>query len=97
MNITTENDNGLCRMRIEGEMTIFTADELKKRLFENFEACSGIELDLSQVSEMDTAGFQLLFLIKRESGNLNKQFNVAAQSPVTLSVLKLFNINMEGV
>ena len=96
MNITTENDNGLCRMRIEGEMTIFTADELKKHLFEKLEACSGLDLDLSQVSEMDTAGFQLLFLTKREFGHLNRPFRIVAQSPVTLSVLKLYNINMEG-
>lgn len=82
-------------MQIEGEMTIFNAAEIKKQLFENFAGCSEFELDLSTVNEMDTSGFQILYLVKKESARLNKPVRFVEQSPATSGVLKLFNIKPE--
>lgn len=62
------------KVRIENEMTIYTAAETKAKLMEAVKKDFEIELDLSQVSELDTAGLQLLILAKREfmagGGNL---------------------------
>jgi anti-anti-sigma factor len=82
-------------MQIEGEMTIFNAAEIKKQLFDNFAGCSEFELDLSRVSEMDTSGFQLLYLAKKESARLNKPVRIVEQSTATSAVLELFNIKPE--
>ncbi|GBD97814.1 MAG TPA: anti-sigma factor antagonist [Nitrospirae bacterium] len=92
MKVNAEKNNGLCRLQIEGEMTISAATELKKSLLDNLANCSELEIDLSQVSEMDTTGFQLLFLVKREASLLNKVFRIISHSPKTLSVLKLYNM-----
>ncbi len=73
-------------------MTITTAAELKKVLLDNLADCPGLEIDLSQVSEMDTAGFQLLYLAKREADTSNKVFRIVSHSPKTLSVLELYNM-----
>ncbi len=95
MTVKKEEHNGLCKLQIEGEMTIFTAAELKKNLLDNLTACSELEIDLSQVSEMDTAGLQLLLLVKMESFIANKEVHITMYSPATLSVLQSYNLNME--
>jgi len=92
MTVSTEKINGLCKMRVEGEMTIFNAADLKKDLLDTLNECSDVEMDLSQVNEMDTIGLQLLILTKRESAALNKGFRIISYSPATMNVLELFNL-----
>jgi anti-anti-sigma factor len=92
MNINVEKQNGLFSLKIEGEMTISTAMELKKGLLDNLEECSELEIDLSRVNEFDTAGFQLLFLIKREANMSNKAFRIVSHSQGTELVLELYNM-----
>lgn len=92
MTLTAEKNNGTCRLLIEGEMTIFNALEIKKKLVESLSDSAGLELDLSQVAEFDTTGFQLLVMIKREAGVLKKEFKLDACSPPVLSVLELYNM-----
>ncbi|NOZ69578.1 MAG: STAS domain-containing protein [Deferribacteres bacterium] len=92
MNINVENNNGLCRLRIEDEMTISTAAELKRVLFDNLAGCRELEVDLSHVNEMDTAGFQVLYLARREADISNKVFRIVSPGPKILSVLQLYNM-----
>jgi len=95
MDITTENNNGVCKMQIEGEMTIFNAEELKEKMFASMNDCSRVELDLSKVSEMDTSGFQLLYLASRDSAAANRSFNITAHGRASENVLELFNMKTE--
>ena len=53
-------------LRIEGELTIYTAAAIKQQLDQLLGRSAELEIELSQVSEMDTAGLQLLILAKRE-------------------------------
>ena len=92
MTLSTEKIDGLCKIRIEGDMTIFNANDLKKDLMEIVDECPELEVDLSRVSEVDTSGLQLLILAKRESKSLNKAFRVVSYSPGILNVMELFNI-----
>ncbi len=95
MNIDVEKNNGLCKLQIEGEMTIYNSAELKKQLLESLPECSQIELDLSQVSEMDTAGFQLLLLVYSEASLLNKTVRLASYSSAISTVFDLYNMDKE--
>ena len=52
---------------MEGPLTIYTATEQKEVLLSLFPLAHEVELDLSCVDELDSAGLQLLILIKRES------------------------------
>ncbi len=54
-------------LRLDGELTIFRAAELKPLLLQG---AGALALDLSQVVEIDTAGLQLLLLAQRERGAL---------------------------
>lgn len=92
MTVNTEKVDGTCRIRIEGDMTIFNAADLKKDLLDNLHECSDFEMDMSQVNEIDTTGLQLLILAKRETAALNKSFRIMSYSPATMYVLELFNM-----
>lgn len=94
MNINIEKNNGLCELQIEGEMTIFNAAELKKQLLCSLAECQEIKIDLSEVSEMDTAGLQLLLLVGWEAKRLNKHLRITSYSTAILSVLELFRIDL---
>ena len=96
MNINLEINNDLSKLMIEGEMTIFNATELKENLIDNLAACSELEIDLSQVSEMDTTGLQLLLLIYKEASLLNKSLRLTAYSPSVAAVFDLYSIDKEG-
>lgn len=52
---------------IEGEMTIYRATELKASLAPVLAANKEVEIDLARVTEMDSAGLQLMISIKLES------------------------------
>lgn len=93
MEINIEADNGSCRMRVEGDMTIYGAVELKKTLIEGLCSHERTELDLSGVDEIDTAGVQALILAERESRLIGREFRIASVSQPVASILKLYNLH----
>lgn len=80
------------RLAITQELTIYHAMEQKQQVIAALEASEGLELDLSQVAEMDTAGLQVLMLAKREAGRLNKHLAIVAHSPVVRQTLDYCNL-----
>lgn len=92
MPIQVETENGLARLKVEGEMTIYTAADCKQTITAALQQCGEIEINLSAVEEMDTAGFQLLFLAKREAERSGKALRLVAHSPATLEVLDTYNM-----
>ncbi len=92
MTISIETSGGVCHARVAGEMTIYHAAEMKGELLSCLECGAEVEVNLSEVSEMDTAGFQLLLLAKREAARAGKSLRLVAHSPASLEVLDLFNM-----
>ncbi len=66
MSVTSEIVADTVRVGIDGELTIYTVAELAAALLPQMGAAACLELDLSQVTEMDGAGLQLLAVIERE-------------------------------
>jgi anti-anti-sigma factor len=56
------------RVALEGELTVYTVAEVKETLAKAMESADDIEVDLSGVSEVDTAGVQLMLIAKRSAG-----------------------------
>lgn len=80
-------------LQLDGEITIYTAMELKKTILDALEECGqALHVDLSSVTELDTAGFQLLVLAKREAERRGKGFHIAAVSPATDELIRLYNM-----
>lgn len=69
---------GVQRLILDGPLTIYDAAGVKGRLQAALEHddTSALELDLSQVSELDTAGLQLLLFARQESRRLNRPLRI---------------------
>lgn len=78
---------------IAGEMTIYTAAELKQALtpllYRQQELELELELDLSQVSEMDSAGLQLLLAAKKTALQGGYPLHLVMHSHAVLDALEL--------
>ena len=83
---------GLCNVTIEGEMTIYSAAEMRDELQKLLEKCNSLEFDLSGVSELDTSGFQLLLQVKKQSNAAGKEVLMSSHSPAVLEVLELYGM-----
>ena len=73
-------------------MTIYKALSLKQPLLDPLAKATELEVDLSGVGEMDSAGFQLLVLLKREAATAGKQVSFSGHSPAVMRVLDLYNM-----
>ena len=80
------------RLTISQELTIYHAMDLKEQFIEALAEADALELDLSQVAEIDTAGLQLLRLAKREAGRQSKQLTIVAHSPAVRQTLDFCNL-----
>ena len=89
MDIQAKMKNGVCKVRIVGEMTIYDAGEMKPQLLKQLARATELEIDLSGVSEFDSAGLQLLILLKREAARHGKILRLLTHS---LSVLGVFTL-----
>lgn len=76
-------------LRFEGEFTIFRAMELKPMLLASPPVD---EIDLSGVTELDTAGVQLLMLAKKTALAHARDVKLVAHSPAVLEVFELLNV-----
>ncbi len=70
MGIEVNTKEGVYHTRIDGDLTIYTAGEYRDVLLEKCHTHQDMELDLEQVTEMDTAGLQLLVALKKHLGGM---------------------------
>ncbi len=81
-------------VRIEGELTIYRGAELKPALLGALgNGVREAEFDLSGVTEVDTAGVQLLLLARREAGARGVALRLAAPSPAVRGAFDLLGLS----
>lgn len=74
------------------DMTIYNAAAQKETLLDALAGCKELDLDLLKVGEMDSAGFQVLLLTKREAVKAGKTVRLTAHSSAVTEFLDLFNM-----
>ncbi len=84
---TTSLPQGL--LRITGELTIFRAAELREQLLAD---PAPQEIDLSGVTEFDSAGLQLLMGAKQAATAQQRTLRLSGHSPAVLEVFELLNV-----
>jgi anti-anti-sigma factor len=77
---------------IQGELTIYTAAQEKQVLQHFLESDDELELVLSQVNEMDSAGLQILIALKTEASRRNKNLRFVMHSKPVIDVMEMANI-----
>ena len=77
------------------DLTIYHALEQKKTLLDALARTDDLELDLLQVSEIDTAGLQLLILLKKEAQRAGKTISIVAHSQSVRAVIDFCNLAAE--
>lgn len=81
------------RIEIEGELTILTAAEQNERLQAALEHGGGLDIGLSGVTDMDTAGLQVLMLALREASRINVTVGLRDASRAVADVLAVAHLN----
>ncbi|MGE5866138.1 MAG: lipid asymmetry maintenance protein MlaB [Rhizobacter sp.] len=79
-------------LRLDGELTIYRAAELKETLLAAVREHPAVEVDLSGVTEFDTAGVQLLLLAKREALAAQRSLTLTRHSPAVVEVFELLDL-----
>lgn len=80
------------KLDIPGDMTIYEAAETKelfeKTLFDN----DDINVNLTNVSEIDSAGLQLMVSLKKAASKSEKTVTYVSHSQAVIDLLDLFNM-----
>ncbi|MCX5810851.1 MAG: STAS domain-containing protein [Proteobacteria bacterium] len=80
MNITKELLDGSLKLKIDGEVTIQHAEEIKSALIEAARITDSLDLCISNATDIDIAGLQLICAAHRTLKDLNKQFTISPGS-----------------
>lgn len=80
-------------LRIDGEMNIYHAAELKQMLLEPLKDGVNMELDLSGVTDIDTAGVQLLMLARKTARENQGELRLVALAAPVREVLEFLNLS----
>ena len=93
MTRTREQGTGAVRLAFEGEMTIYVARRDRDRLLEALSSASSLAVNLSQVTEIDTAGVQLLLALKAECARRELPVTLEDHSPAVLQALDAYELS----
>lgn len=80
------------RLALAGELTIFTAQAGKEQLLAALAGGEAVEVDLSAVTEIDSAGLQLLVAAKREAAVRNQTLGFVGHSAPVVELLDLCDL-----
>lgn len=89
------NPNSSARLALEGEMTIFQAAELNEALLRAVRDNEGLEVDLVGVTELDTAGVQLMLVAQREASAIGHVLRWVGHSHAVREVVSRLGLEAE--
>ena len=79
MGITLTQANEASLLRLNGEIDIAVAAELKARLLDAFAAGKAIRLSVDEIAGLDVAAFELLWAASRQAERAGVEFTVTGQ------------------
>ena len=88
---TKAEKNGIQALICNGSMTIYTVKDLKKDLMKKMTGYPALNLDLKGVTEIDTAGFQLIIFVRQEADRLGKKVRITDVSREISSLFVQYN------
>ncbi|MGZ3236255.1 MAG: STAS domain-containing protein [Burkholderiaceae bacterium] len=92
MTISQYAKDGAAVLCVEGDLAIYRASDLKKSLLNALMENDTLEVNLSAVTEIDTAGVQILIMLKQIAERKNKGLRLVAHSEAVSDVFDLLNL-----
>jgi anti-anti-sigma factor len=83
---------GETALNLQGELNIYAVQEAREQLTRALHELPGLQLNLSGLEELDTAGVQLLVWLKGETARLGKPLVLFAHSPAVVEVFDLLQV-----
>lgn len=80
-------------MALAGELTIYTAEEDRAALCTLGQEYARFQVDLSQITECDSAGLQLLLAWQRDSEAAEQDFKITQISAPVQTMLEVYRLN----
>ena len=83
---------GICKLAIEGDMTIYTAEELHSGLMGIVGDYKDFDISLAGVEDIDTTGVQILLALKRRAESESTMLSLKEPSDSIQEIANLFNV-----
>lgn len=85
MPVTLEQDEAVCLVRLEGEVNIASAMEMKKLLLEALGCGKELRVEVEHATDLDVTVLQLLWAAGREARRAGTGFTLAGRIPDEIS------------
>ena len=86
MPVTLAQGEAQCVIRLDGEINIGSAAELKKLLLQALASGRELRVDLEHATELDVTALQLLWAVEREARGSSRGFTLAGRVPAEISI-----------
>lgn len=93
LEVESYDQDGARQVTLRGDLTIYTAPQLKSALLAELDAGGTLSLDLSSIIEFDSAGLQVLLACAREAVTRKKNLFISAMSKEVQDRLDLLNVS----
>lgn len=80
-------------LQIQGALSIYDALSAKAQLLSALHDSAALDVDLSQLTDLDTAGLQLLLLLKREAQRQNCDLRFLGFSREVIKMLDMYYLH----
>jgi anti-sigma B factor antagonist len=93
MDIIRNNDASGSLLTLNGDLTIYTVTAAKTVLLDDYEnVIDPVALDLKNITDIDTAGIQLLLFTKKLLANTNKRLYLKHSNTLVDAALHNFSV-----
>lgn len=98
MNISRKKSKDTTTLVFEGDITIYYVAQIKDELFADYEKLSDkVALDLEGVTEIDTAGVQLLLFAKKFFASVHRSLFISKSNESVDTVLAVLDVDTQFV
>lgn len=96
MNISRKKSKDTTTLVFEGDITIYYVAQIKDELFADYEKLTDkVALDLEGVTEIDTAGVQLLLFAKKFFASVHRSLFISKSNESVDTVLTVLDVNTQ--
>lgn len=96
MNISRKKSKDTTTLVFEGDITIYHVAQIKDELFADYEKLGDkVALDLEGVTEIDTAGVQLLLFAKKFFTSVHRSLVISKSNESVDTVLTVLDVNTQ--